>query len=313
MYTGKAVIIGDGLVGSTTAYTLTIGGLFSKISIIDIDKNKAEGDALDISHGVSFVPPVKILSEDYDTCRDADIIIIAAGVSQKSGEDRMDLLRRNYEVFQSIVPNITKYCKSDVVIIVVTNPVDILTYATYKLSGLDSHQIIGSGTVLDTSRLKYLISDHVGVDMRDISTYIIGEHGDSEVAIWSLTDVAGLCVQDYCKACGKCQGLEMKEMHKKVIDAAYEIIEKKGATYYAVALAVSRIVEAIVRNENSVLTVSSFIDDIYGVNDICLSLPTVMGKGGAKKILEVPLSEEEANGLKNSAQVMRKALTEIGL
>lgn len=313
MYTGKAVIIGDGFVGSAVAYTLTMSSLFSRISLIDIDKNKAEGDALDISHGISFLNPVKVESEDYDTCRDADIIIITAGVAQKSGETRIDLLKRNHEVFRTIVDNIMKYCSEEAVLLVVTNPVDILTYATWKMSGLNKSRVLGSGTVLDSSRLKYLLSTELGVDIRNVTAYIIGEHGDSEVAAWTLTNVAGMSVTEARKVLGKEGETDLSDIHKKVVSAAYEIIEKKGATYYAVALAVRRIVEAIVRDERSVLTVSSVTDGDYGIRDVAMSLPAVVGRGGIKSTIAPVLSKSEEEGIKKSAEMMRALLSEMGM
>lgn len=312
MYTGKIVVIGAGFVGSTTAYTLMLSGMFSEIAIIDINKNKAQGDAMDMNHGVSFVRPLRVVEGDYSECKNADIIVITAGVSQKPGESRVDLLIRNNAVFTDIVGNILKYCKSSAILLVVTNPVDILTYVTYKLSGFPKEQVIGSGTVLDTSRLKYLISEHVGIDVRDINTYIIGEHGDTEVAAWSLTNIAGMELPMYCEKCGKCGGMNIIDMHNEVKSAAYDIIAKKGSTYYAVALAVRRIIEAIVRDEHSILTVSSVFEGEYGINNICLSLPSVVGKVGVERILQIDLSDEEKKGLLNSAQTLSALVKEIG-
>lgn len=313
MYTGKAVIVGDGLVGSTIAYTLTLSRLFSRISLIDIDKDKAEGDALDISHGISFLNPVKVLSEDYDTCRDADIIIISAGVAQKSGETRIDLLKRNFEVFSKVISDITKYCSSEAVFLVVTNPVDILTYVTKKLSGFPENQVIGTGTVLDSSRLKYLLSTKIGVDIRDVTAYIIGEHGDGEVFAHSLCNISGIGLDMAMESFGKNEVIDLDAIHKKVINSAYEIIEKKGATYYAVAMAVKRIVEAIVRDERSVLTVSSVSNSHFGNKDVALSLPTVVGKGGIKGMIKLNLTKEEEEGVLKSISLMRSLLSELGM
>lgn len=305
MFRGKIVIVGAGLVGSTTAYTIMLGGLFNEIAIIDINKDKAEGDAMDMNHGVSFVKPVTVYSADYETCKDADIIVITAGVAQKPGETRTDLLKRNALVFQDIIGSIMKYAPDDIILIPVTNPVDILTYITYKISGLPKNQVLGSGTVLDTSRLKYMISRHTGVDARNCHTYIIGEHGDSEVAAWSITNIAGLSMDEYAKTYAKCRKDDLNKMYSDVKNAAYDIISKKGATYYAIALAVSRIVSCIAGEENSVLTVSSVFEGEYGIRDVALSVPTQVGGRGVEGIFEVNLSKSEMEGLKNSAKIMR--------
>ena len=311
MFRGKIVIVGAGFVGSTTAYTIMLGGLFNEIAIIDINREKAEGDAMDMNHGVSFVKPVTVISGDYSVCKDADIVVITAGVNQKPGETRIDLLKRNAFVLKDIVGNIMKYAPSDVILLTVTNPVDILTYITYHLSGLPKNQVLGSGTVLDTSRLKYMISKKTGVDARNCHTYIIGEHGDSEVAAWSVTNIAGMTMEEYCKSTGMCAIQDLDDMYNEVRNAAYEIINRKGATYYAIALAVSRIVSCIAGEENSVLTVSSVFDGEYGIKDVCLSVPTKVGGYGVDKIFEVNFSEHELEGLRNSARVMKEALDEI--
>lgn len=311
MFRGKIVIVGSGLVGSTSAYTIMLGGLFNEICIIDINRDKAEGDAMDMNHGVSFVKPVNVVSGGYDLCRDADIVVITAGAAQKPGETRIDLLKRNALIFKDIIENIMKYAPDDIILLTVTNPVDILTYITYRLSGLDKRQVIGSGTVLDTSRLKYMISRHTGVDARNCHTYIIGEHGDSEVAAWSVTNIAGMSMDEYARSTGKCTPNDRDRMYNSVVHAAYDIIDKKGATYYAIALAVSRIVSCIAGEENSVLTVSSVFEGEYGISDVCLSVPTLVGGYGVERIFEVNFSDDELKALKNSAQIMRSALADI--
>lgn len=312
MFRGKVVVVGAGAVGSTTAYTLMLSGLFSEIAILDINKDKAEGDAMDMAHGVSLVKPVRMISGDYRECKDADIVIITAGVAQKVGETRTDLLRRNTEVFKDIVGNVMKYAPDDIILLVVTNPVDILTYITYKLSGLPKNQVLGSGTVLDTSRLKYMLSEHTAIDARNCHTYIIGEHGDTEVAAWSVTNIAGMSMKEYCELCGNCTSQDLERMYQKVKHAAYEIIEKKGATYYAVAVAVARIVECIAGDENSILTVSSVFEGEYGISNVALSVPTIVGGIGVQKILEVPFDEKEMNGLRKSGETLSALLREVG-
>lgn len=311
MFRGKLVVIGAGSVGSTTAYTIMLGGLFNEIGIIDINRDKADGDAMDMNHGVSFVKPVTVTSGDYSICRDADIVVITAGAAQKPGETRIDLLKRNAHILEDIVGNIMKYAPDDVILLTVTNPVDVLTYITYKISGLPKNQVIGSGTVLDTSRLKYMISKKTGVDPRNCHTYIIGEHGDSEVAAWSVTNIAGMSMEEYCSATGACNIGDLDTMYNDVRNAAYEIINKKGATYYAIALAVARIVSCIAGEENSVLTVSSVFEGEYGIRDVCLSVPTKVGGNGVERIFEVGFSEDEMKGLKKSAEIMRHALDEV--
>lgn len=313
MFRGKVVVVGAGAVGSTTAYTLMLGGLFSEIVIIDINHAKAEGDALDIAHGVSFVKPVSVYAGDYSDCKDADIIIITAGVAQKEGETRLALLKRNIAVIKSIVESIMAHAPDDVILLTVTNPVDILTYATYKISGLEKNRVLGSGTVLDTSRLKYMISKRTGIDARNCHTYIIGEHGDSEVAAWSVTNIGGMSMNEFCRYTNKCSLSDLDEMYNSVKNAAYEIIEKKGATYYAIATAVARICECIAGDENSILTVSSIFDGQYGISDVALCVPTKVGGDGVENILEVPFSKEELKGLLSSAQTLKALIAETEL
>lgn len=311
MFRGKIVIIGSGNVGATCAYTIMLGGVFSEIVIIDVNKSKAEGDAMDIAHGVSLVKPVRVVSGDYSECADADIVVITAGVAQKPGETRLALLQRNTVVFKSIISSIMRYAPSDVILLTVTNPVDILTYITYKISGLPKNQVLGSGTVLDTSRLKYMLSRHTGIDARNCHTYIIGEHGDSEVAAWSVTNIAGMTMDEYARFTGKCTKSDLDMMYSQVKNAAYEIIDKKGATYYAIAVAVSRITECIAHDENSILTVSSIFDGHYGIKDVALSVPTKVGGNGIEKIFEVSFSESELQSLKNSADTLSELIKQI--
>lgn len=313
MFRGKVVIIGAGNVGSTCAYTLMLSGLFSQIVIIDINKDKADGDALDIAHGVSFVKPVQVSSGDYSDCSNADMVIITAGVSQIPGETRLDLLKRNMDIMREITENIMKYAPEDIILLMVTNPVDILTYAVYKMSGLSKNQVLGSGTVLDTSRLKYMISQKTGIDARNCHTYIIGEHGDSEVAAWSVTNIGGMSMHEFCRYTGKCDLNDLDKMYADVKNSAYEIINKKGATYYAIAAAVLKITECIAGDENSILTVSGVFDGQYGISDVALSVPTKVGGEGIENILEVPFSRDEMKGLRDSADTLKKMIKELNL
>ncbi|MDP4145970.1 MAG: L-lactate dehydrogenase [Bacillota bacterium] len=307
----KISVIGAGFVGATTAYALMNAGLASEIVIVDINKEKAEGEAMDISHGVSFVKPVDVKAGDYEDTKDSDIVIITAGAAQKPGETRLELINKNYKIFSSIVPNIVKYSPNSI-LLVVSNPVDVLSYITFKLSGFPKERVIGSGTVLDTSRLRYLLSQHFQIDVRNVHTYIMGEHGDSEIATWSLTNIAGMSVNEYCSLiCSKCDGSLKLKIHEDVKNAAYEVISKKGATYFAVALAVKRIVEAILRDENSILTVSTLLEGQYGIDNIYMGVPSIVGSSGVKSILEVPLDKSELDELQKSAATLKDNLKSI--
>lgn len=314
MFKGKITIVGAGAVGATTAYTIMLSGLVSEIVLIDKNHKIAEGNALDMNHGISFVSPVKIIAGDYPDIVGSDMVIITAGASQEPGEKRTDLLKRNAKITESIVENVLKYCHDDTIIMMVTNPVDILTYVAYKISGFSRKHIIGSGTVLDTARLKYLLGEHTNIDVRNVHTYIIGEHGDSEVAAWSTTTVAGMSVSEFCESSEVCDSCDVctQCFYETVKNSAYEIIEKKGATYYAIALAVKRIVECIIGNEKSILTVSSMLDGQYGISDMCLAVPTIVTSEGAEKIIEIPLNDEETRGLQQSAEKLKALAREIG-
>lgn len=310
----KAAIIGTGFVGSTTAFTLMMSGLFSELVLIDINETKAKGEAMDLNHGMPFARPVRIYQGSYADCHDADIIIITAGANQKEGETRLDLVHKNTAIFKSIVSGVTQYTGPDnSLLLVVTNPVDILTHVTAKISGWPAQKVIGSGTVLDTARFRYLIGEHVGVDTRNIHGYILGEHGDTELPAWSLTTIAGMPMEEYCNTCRDCGGENRDEIFRKVKNAAYEIITAKGATYYAVALAVRRIVEAIMRDEHSILTVSSLLTGQYGISDVCISVPCVVDRNGINRVLEVPLSEKEKKMLHHSADTLKGVLRELNL
>ena len=304
----KISIIGAGFVGSTTAFALMTSGLASEIVIVDINKEKAEGEAMDLSHGASFVKPIDITSGEYSDTKDSDIVIITAGISIKPGETRLSCIAKNLKVFKSIIPEVVKFSPNSI-LLVVSNPVDILTYIAYKLSGFPSNRVIGSGTVLDTSRLKYILSQRFEVDARNIHTYIMGEHGDSEIATWSLTSIAGMNVDEYCDTCSEKCDEDMKfNIQNDVKRAGYNVLEKKGATYYAVALAIKRIVEAILSNENSILTVSSLLKGEYGIKDVYMGVPTILCREGVKKILQVRLSDEENSKLLESSKVLKSVI-----
>ena len=309
----KVTVVGAGFVGSTTAYTLMISGLISELVLIDINEQKAEGEVMDLNHGMPFVRPVKIFRGDYKDCAGSDIVIISAGANQKPEETRIDLVHKNAAIFKSIVSEIVKY-NNECILLVVTNPVDILTYVTYKISGFPKNKVIGSGTVLDTARFRFLLGRHVGIDTRNIHGYIIGEHGDTEVAAWSLTNIAGMTVEEYCEKCHKCnESLTRQNIYQEVKNAAYEIIKRKGATYYAVALAVRRIVEAITRDENSILTVSSLLEGQYGISDVCLSVPTIVNRNGVERILDIPINDSERQLLLKSANSLKEIIKDLNI
>jgi len=315
MFKQKITIIGSGFVGSTISYTLMLSGMFDEIVIIDVNRDKAEGDAMDLNHGVSFVDPVTVVAGDYAAAAGSDMVVITAGSAQKEGETRVDLLKRNKAILTDIITRLTPYLTDKTLLLVVSNPVDILTYMTQKISGLPPARVLGSGTVLDTSRLKYLLSRKLAVDSRNIHTYIIGEHGDSEVAAFSSTTVAGMGIEEFCAVSGNCQycgPCGENEIYEEVKSAAYEIIKKKGATYYAIALAVRRIIECILGDEHSILTVSSLIDGSFGLKDVCLSLPSIVGANGVERVLSLNLSSEEEKKLIMSGEKMRSILTEVG-
>ena len=307
----KCAIIGCGNVGATVAYTYTMSGLFSEIVLIDKDEKRARGEALDLSHGLPFLSPLTVRAGDYPDLEGASLIVIAAGVGQREGESRLELLSRNMRVFSSIVPHIVKYNR-EAILLVVTNPVDILTYYTMKLSGLPRGQVIGSGTVLDTARLKQLLGEYLRVDGRHVHTFIIGEHGDSELPVWTGSNTSGIDLVDYFKLCGVCQDFScVSGIFEEVRDAAYHIIEGKGATYYAVAQAVLRITQAIVRDENAVLPVSAYLDGEYGIRDLYLGVPSIVGAGGVKRVLEIPLSTDEMLCLRASAKTVRDEIDRV--
>ncbi len=304
----KVSVVGTGYVGSTTAYTLMLNGLFSELVLIDINTIKAKGEAMDLNHGLPFAKPVKIYQGTYEDSKDSDLIIIAAGANEKAGETRIDLVHKNTAIFREIVSQLVKYnSPENSLLLIVTNPVDILTYVTWKISGFPINRVLGSGTVLDTARFKYLIGQHVGVDARNVHGYILGEHGDTELPAWSLTTIAGMPMDVYCSTCKSCNGHQNREqIFNEVKKPAYEIIDAKGATYYAVALAVERIVEAIMRDEHSILTVSSILQGQYGLSDVALSVPTIVDRNGVNSVLEVPLTEEEQRLLEYSAKSLKE-------
>lgn len=309
----KAAIIGCGFVGASTAFSLMHQGLFTELVLIDVNADKAKGEAMDLSHGRPYVDTSKVYAGTYDDIADCALIIITAGANQKPDETRLDLVHKNVGIFKSIIPEITKR-NTEGILLVVANPVDILTYVTLKLSGFPKNRVFGSGTVLDSARFQYLLSEHLEVDSGSIQAFIIGEHGDSELAVWSGVNVSGVAINDFCELRGHFDHeTSMRRILDDVRNSAYEIIEKKGATYYGVAIAVSHIAESIIRNKNSLLPVSSLLEGEYGLSDLCLSVPTIVNKNGAEQVIEIELNEEETDLLNQSASQLKEIHVSLDL
>lgn len=309
----KAAIIGCGFVGSATAFCLMQSGLFSELVLLDANKEKAEGEAKDIVHGIPFVGQMKIYAGEYDDIMDAAVIIITAGANQKPDETRLDLVHKNVGIYKSIMPEIAKRNYQGILLIV-SNPVDILTYTAHKLSGIPENRIIGSGTVLDTARLKYQLGEHLNVDSRSVHTFIIGEHGDSEIAAWSSANVSGIPLNDFCEMRGHYKHQEsMERIAETVKNSVYEIISKKGATYYGIAMSVKRICEAIVRDEKSILPISRMMHNEYGVDEVVLSMPAIVGADGIETEVPISLSEEEEKLLQKSADTLKNIINTLEL
>jgi len=309
----RIAIVGAGNVGATFAYSLLQSGLASEIVLIDANKDKARGEAMDLNHAIPMAAPGRVWAGTYEDCVGAAVTVVTAGSAQKPGQTRLELAQRNVDIMKSIIPNIVKN-NPDGILLLATNPVDVLTYAAVKTSGLPRQKVIGSGTILDTARFRYMLSQQFGVDSRSVHAYIIGEHGDSEVPLWSLANVAGMRLPDFCAANGyTCNSSSLDQIFKDTRDAAYHIIELKGSTYYAIGSGLTRIVEAILRDQNTVLSVSSYIDDYYGINDVCLSLPSVVDRGGVERFLRLELAPEEISGLQKSADILKETISKLSL
>jgi L-lactate dehydrogenase len=309
----RIAIVGAGNVGATFAYALLLSGLAGEIVLVDANRARAEGEAMDLNHAVPFAHPTRIWAGGYDDCGGAAVTVLAAGVGQKPGQSRLDCIRKNATIWREIVPAIAHH-NPEGILLVATNPVDVLTYAAWKLSGLPRARVLGSGTILDTARFRFLLSQHFGVDARSVHAYIIGEHGDSEVPVWSLANIAGMRLPDYCRAQGLSYDREqMQTIFESTRDAAYRIIERKGATYYAVAAGLMRITQAILRHQNTVLSVSSLIDNHYGIREVCLSLPSVIDRGGIGNVLRLELEEAEIKSLQHSARLLQETIAAVDL
>lgn len=309
----KAAIIGCGFVGSASAFSLMQSGLFSELVLIDANREKAEGEALDIAHGIPFARQMKIYAGDYDDIMDSAVIIVTAGANQKPEETRLDLVHKNVNIFKSIIPEVAKRGYQGILLIV-ANPVDILTYTALKLSGMPENRVIGSGTVLDTARLKYRLGEHLSVDSRSVHAFIVGEHGDSEIAVFSSANVSGIPLNRFCEMRGHFEHeAATRRIAEEVKNSAYEIIAKKHATYYGIAMSVKRICEAIVRDEKSILPVSSMMHGEYGISDVALSMPAIVGKDGVETRVPISISEEEEAKLKESADTLKKVIEGLEL
>jgi L-lactate dehydrogenase len=298
----RIVVIGAGAVGSTTAYTLLLRGRMDELVLIDVNQGKAMGDALDMNHGLPFLNQATVWAGTYEDCREADIIIITAGAAQRPGESRIDLLKRNVAIFESITDAVLKYNKEGILLIA-SNPVDIMSYFTWKKSGWPVNRVIGSGTLLDSARFRYLLGEKLNIDPRSVHAHIIGEHGDSELPLWSLANVAGTELN--------ISEADKQEIFTNTRDAAYKIIEAKGATYYAIALALDRICTAILRNEASVLNVSTLVKDYHGISDVYLGVPCVVDRTGVREVLPLTISNEEKALLHKSAEKLKGLIESI--
>ncbi len=312
----KVSILGAGNVGATIAYTLAASGICSEIVLIDINKDKAEGEAMDIRQGLAFCPTVKVSSADYDAAADSDIVVVTMGMARKPGMTRIDLAQTNINIVKSVMPGIAKIAPN-AVYLVVSNPVDILTYAIIKCTGHSPKQVIGSGTMLDSSRLRSMVADHVDINIKNVHSYVFGEHGDTSMIPWSLTTIAGMPMEEYCNSvCNNdkpCTKEGILAIEEEVRTAGAEVIKRKGATYYAIALSVRKICNDILRNSGAVLTVSGLINDRYGISDVCLSLPFIIGGHGIKGEITPKLTDDEIKQVQASAAALKKVIAELNI
>jgi L-lactate dehydrogenase len=310
----KVVIVGAGAVGSTFAYTLAQSGLADEIALRDANHELAMGQVLDLADGQFFFPPVKIYEAKNTDYADAHLIVITAGSKQRSGESRLELLQRNTKIIQDIMDEIVLQ-KSPAIVLIVSNPVDILTYVAHKRSGWPRGRVLGSGTVLDSARFRYLLSQHCGVDVHNVHAYILGEHGDSEFAAWSMTNMAGMPIEQFCSICRKCNDRNKSRcgIAEVVKKSAYHIIDYKGATWFAVGLALTRIAAAILRNQHGVLTISAVLEGEYGLDGVSLGVPCIVSQEGVERVLEVALPPDEQNALEKSAAILKEAIEKLAL
>ncbi|MDH5175018.1 MAG: L-lactate dehydrogenase [Elusimicrobiota bacterium] len=312
----KVSIIGCGSVGMRYAYALMLKGVVRQIVLVDVDRRRLEGEVMDLSHGAPYISPVEIIGGDYPDIRDSDLVVITAGKKHKPGQTRLDMAKDNAELYKKIIPEIVSHAPS-AILLVVSNPVDVLSYAAYKLSGKPAKEVIGSGTVLDTARLRFLLSTHCQIDPRNVHAYILGEHGDSEFPVWSRAMIGGVLFKDYCLICKNASTCkhdeELDKIFIEVRDSAYRIVERKQETSYGIGLALVRITQAIMNDEKAVLPVSSLVQDYLGINDVYLSLPAVIDRKGVREVLKIELESEEKEAFKNSADAIKRVIKETGL
>ncbi|MFB1051305.1 L-lactate dehydrogenase [Paraliobacillus sp. JSM ZJ581] len=308
--TRKVVIIGAGFVGSSYAYSLVNQGIVNELVLVDLNKERAEGEARDLNHGMPFGFPMRIRSGDYEECKNADLVVITAGANQGPGETRLDLAHKNAKIMQGIVNSIMDSGFNGI-LLVATNPVDLLSHVALEVSGLPQERVIGSGTILDTARFRYLLSEYYQVDSRNVQAYIIGEHGDSELPVWSHVQIGGVPLKDY----GNIENIEkdkdMTQLFENVRDAAYHIIERKGATYYGIGLGLARLTRAILYNENSIVTVSTLFEGQYGIENVYLGMPAIVNEYGIREVLDLDLSKTELEQLYHSAKVLKEITEKI--
>ncbi len=309
----KVVVVGAGAVGSSFAFALAQSGLADEIALIDKNESLARGQALDLAHGQPFFPTVEIHPGDRGDYADAQLVVMTAGSAQKPGETRLQLIEKNATVVRSIVSDMNAE-KSSAVLLVATNPVDVMTYVALKASGWPKERVVGSGTVLDSARMRHLLSLHCAVDVHNVHAYILGEHGDSEFAVWTMTHVAGMPMDSYCPLCGKCRDwiAERGKIEKQVRESAYHIIGYKGATCFGIGMAMTHIAAAILRGQNSLLTVSTLLEGEFGISDVCVSVPCIVSETGIVRIIESKLSAPELESLSASARTLKKAIEQIG-
>lgn len=308
----KVVVVGAGAVGATYAYSLSQSGLADEIVIIDRNEDLARGQVMDLVHGQPFIPSVVIRAGSKNDYADANLIVITAGLAQKPGETRLQLLKKNADIVGGIASDVAESGSSGVMLIV-SNPVDVMTYTALKSSGWERSRVIGSGTVLDSARFRHILAKHCNIDVHNVHAYILGEHGDSEFAAWSMTNIAGMPIDKYCPVCNSCSGweLERDKIEQQVRESAYHIISAKGSTHFAVGLALVRITSSILRNQKSVMTVSVYLNGEFGLQDVCLSVPSVVSGAGAVKVINSQLPEEEMQALHRSAAILKEAIVSL--
>ncbi|WP_073997563.1 L-lactate dehydrogenase [Anaerococcus urinomassiliensis] len=312
MKDSKIILIGTGAVGSSFAYASTLLGVGRELGIIDINENKVEGEVMDLTDAISFTKPKNIYKADYSDCKDAEVVVITAGAAQKEGETRLDLVEKNLAIFKDMIGKVVA-SGFDGIFLVASNPVDILTYATWKYSGFPASKVIGTGTTLDSSRFKKEIAGLIGIDPRSVDAFILGEHGDTEFPVWSHTNIGGLPIYEWVKNQSELDEKALLGTFEKSKNAAYEIIKKKGATFYGIGMALTALVRAIIDDENSVYSTSSYLNGEYGLNDIYIGVPTIIGKDGAKWVIEVPLIDIEKENMDKSAKTLKDIIEESKL